>query len=627
MKRAYPIGAELFENGDVHFRLWAPHASAVAVQLELPKNALLIDLAPEGDGYFSGRAAELGGGTRYRYLLDGQLLCPDPASRFQPEGPHGPSEIVDPRRFTWSDTRWLGVQRSGQVLYEMHIGTFTKKGTWRAASEHLPYLAELGITVIELMPIADFPGTFGWGYDGVNLFAPCRLYGTPDDMRYFVNLAHEVGIGVILDVVYNHLGPDGNYLKSFADSYFSTRYKNEWGEAINFDGEDSAPVREYFETNAAYWIEEFHLDGLRLDATQQIFDASDDHILCAIERRTREAAQGRGVLLIAENECQHTELVRPVSEGGVGLDALWNDDFHHTALVALTGRSEAYYSDYKGTPQEFISALKWGYLYQGQRYAWQKQRRGRPAFGLEPTAFVNYIENHDQIANTGSGTRPRFHTSPGRYRAITALLLLAPGTPMLFQGQEFGATSPFYYFADHNEALSRLVFAGRKAFLSQFPSMATPEMQAKVEDPAARATFEQSIINHEERETHSEILALHRDLLRIRRFDQTISQQGYRTYDGAVLSPESFVVRMFGNAGDRLLVVNLGRDLVLEPAPEPLLAPPLDRAWGVLWSSEDPEYGGNGVPAVDEQEIWRLCGESATLFHPVPYTQPPTCEE
>lgn len=627
MKRTYPIGAELIANGDVDFRVWAPHASVVAVQLELPAKDVTIDLAAEGGGYFSGRGAEIAAGTRYRYLLDGQLLCPDPASRFQPEGPHGPSEIVDPAQFQWTDGPWLGVTRHGQVIYEMHVGTFTKEGSWKSASEHLPYLAELGITIIELMPVADFPGSFGWGYDGVNLFAPCRLYGTPDDMRHFVNLAHELGIGVILDVVYNHLGPDGNYLKSFADSYFSTRYKNEWGEAINFDGEDSGPVREFFETNAVYWIEEFHLDGLRLDATQQIFDASEDHILAVIERRTREAAQGRGVVLIAENECQHTELVRSVSDGGLGLDALWNDDFHHTALVALTGRSEAYYTDYKGSPQEFISALKWGYLYQGQRYAWQKQRRGHPAFGLEPSAFVNYIENHDQVANTGSGLRPRFHTSPGRYRAITALLLLAPGTPMLFQGQEFGATAPFYYFADHNEALSRLVYAGRREFLCQFPSMATAEMQAKVVDPAARETFEQSILNHDERDTHGELLALHRDLLRIRRFDPTISRQAYRTYDGAVLSPESFVVRMFGEWGDRLLVINLGRDLALEPAPEPLLAPPMGSAWRVLWSSEDPEYGGNGVPAIDKEEIWRLSGESATLYHPIPYTEAKKREE
>ncbi len=618
MKRHYPIGAELSANGDVHFRVWAPHSSSVAVQIE-SGNKRRLELAAERDGYFSGFAEGLGAGALYRFLLDGQLLCPDPASRFQPDGPHGPSQVVDPLAFRWTDERWLGVHRTGEVIYELHVGTFTQEGTWRAASEELPYLAELGVTVIELMPVSDFPGNFGWGYDGVNLFAPYRQYGTPDEFREFVNQAHGVGIGVILDVVYNHFGPDGNYLRSFSDSYFSERYENEWGDAINFDGEGSAPVREFFVTNASYWVEEFHLDGLRLDATQQIFDSSEEHILVAVERAVREAAQGRGVLLVAENECQHTELVRPVEEGGMGLDALWNDDFHHTAMVALTGRNEAYYTDYKGSPQEFVSALKWGYLYQGQRYAWQKQRRGHPAFGIEPAAFINFLENHDQIANTGTGLRPRLNSSPARYRAMTALLLLAPGTPMLFQGQEFGASSPFYYFADHNPTLNQQVLEGRKKFLSQFPSMATPEMQEKVVDPAAWETFARSKLDLSERETHSELLLLHRDLLRIRRTDPTVSTQAYRTFDGAVLSPDAFVIRMFAGKrgdGDRLLVVNLGRDLGLEPAPEPLLAPVMGKAWAVQWCSEDPSYGGSGFAEMVD-EIWRLPGESATLYCPV----------
>ena len=359
----------------------------------------------------------------------------------------------------------------------MHVGTFTPAGTWEAAIEELPALAELGVTVLEIMPIADFSGRFGWGYDGVNLFAPTRLYGTPDDCRRFIDQAHALGLGVILDVVYNHLGADGNFLAQFSPEYFTDRYTTDWGQAINYEDEQAGPVREFFLANADYWIEEFHCDGLRLDATQNIYDTSADHILTAIARRVRHAAPGRATLLVAENEPQHTKLVRPPERGGYGLDVLWNDDFHHSAMVALTGRRAAYYSDYRGTPQEFISALKWGYLYQGQRYTWQQQRRGTPAFDLKPAAFVTFLQNHDQIANSGRGLRCHVLTSPGHYKALTALLLLGPGTPMLFQGQEFAASSPFYFFADCTGELARLTSQGRAAFLSQFPNLAHPDMQ------------------------------------------------------------------------------------------------------------------------------------------------------
>jgi maltooligosyltrehalose trehalohydrolase len=324
--------------------------------------------------------------------------------------------VIDPDAFTWTDTRWPGVAREGQVVYEMHIGTFTTAGTWQAAAQELPELARAGITVVEVLPVADFAGDFGWGYDGVDFFAPTRLYGRPEDFRAFVDRAHSVGVGVILDVVYNHFGPDGNYLGQFSADYASTRHRTDWGASINFDGDGSAAVREFFVSNAGYWIDEFHLDGLRLDATQDIHDDSPEHVLMAIAHRARARAGPRSVLLVAENEPQDARLVRPVAAGGYGLDALWNDDFHHSARVALTGRAEAYYSDYAGTPQEMISAVKRGYLYQGQRYAWQEKRRGRPAGDIAPTSFVNFIQNHDQVANSW---RARGHqlTSPGQYRA------------------------------------------------------------------------------------------------------------------------------------------------------------------------------------------------------------------
>jgi maltooligosyltrehalose trehalohydrolase len=609
-----PVGAEITTEG-VHFRVWAPRARLVEVVLD--DGGLAVALAPGPGGYHDGVAEAATRGTRYRFRLDGGPLLPDPASRFQPEGPHGPSAVVDPSTFPWTDGGWRGVGLKGQVLYEMHVGTFTPAGTWEAAARELPELARAGITVIELMPVADFPGRFGWGYDGVDLFAPTRLYGEPDDFRRFVDRAHALGLGVILDVVYNHLGPDGNYLKEFSGDYFTDRYPNDWGEAINFDGEGSGAVREFVLANAAHWIEEYHLDGLRLDATQQIYDASPEHILAALSRRVRAAAGGRATLLIAENEPQDVRVVRSLEAGGYGLDAVWNDDFHHAAVVALTGLTAAYYSDYRGTAQEFVSVMKRGFLYQGQRYRWQKKRRGTSTVGLPPATFVTFIQNHDQIANSARGHRRHLLTSPGRYKAMTALMLLGPGTPLLFQGQEFGASAPFLYFADHKPELARLVRRGRADFLRQFPALAAPEMQKQLPDPADPATFEHSKLDLSERERHAETYALHRDLLALRREEAVFASQRPDGLDGAVLAEEAFVLRYFdGGQDDRLLLVNLGRELSIDPAPEPLLAPPTDAHWEVRWSSEDPRYGGFGTAPVESDEGWRLPAESAIVMRP-----------
>lgn len=614
--RRYPIGAEI-AAGETSFRVWAPHSRRVEVVLEGAR-ARALALAKDGSGYFLGTVA-CGAGQRYWLRLDGAALLPDPASRFQPDGPNGPSETVDPHCFQWTDDAWQGVGLEGQVIYEMHVGTFTAAGTWAAAIEQLPELSNLGITVIEIMPVADFPGRFGWGYDGVNLFAPTRLYGPPDDFRRFVDRAHAAGVGVILDVVYNHIGPDGNVLKEFAADYFTDRYQCEWGEAINFDGPNSGPVREFFLTNAAYWIDEYHLDGLRLDATQQIYDSSAEHILAALGQAVRRAARGRRTLIIAENEPQETRLVRGVDRGGFGLDALWNDDFHHSARVALTGRNPAYYTDYLGQPQEFISACKWGYLYQGQRYEWQKKCRGTPGLDLSPARFVSFIQNHDQVANSGTGQRCHELTSSGRYKAMTALLLLAPNTPMLFQGQEFASSSPFHFFADHHAGLAPLVARGRREFLEQFPSLAVPEMQSRLPDPDDPRTFERCKLDFAERESHRHIYDLHRDLLRLRRDEPVFCAQRHHGLDGAVLGPHSWVLRFFADDGnDRLLLVNLGRDWRLSPAPEPLLAPPAGAAWRIAWSSDDPRYGGCGTPQFDTTEGWWIPGEAAIVLIPIP---------
>jgi maltooligosyltrehalose trehalohydrolase len=525
--------------------------------------------------------------------------------------------VIDPAAYRWRDGAWKGLALPGQVVYEMHVGTFTTEGTWEAAARELPALADLGVTVVEVMPVADFAGRFGWGYDGVDLYAPTRLYGSPDAMRTFVDEAHGQGLGVILDVVYNHLGPSGNYLPQFSERYFSDKYGTEWGEPFNYDGEDSAPVREFIVANAAYWIAEFHLDGLRLDATQSMHDASPEHVLVPIAREARRAAGPRSIILVAENEPQHTRLVRPPEEGGYGIDALWNDDFHHSAMVALTGRSEAYYSDYRGTPQELVSALKYGYLFQGQRYRWQGKRRGTPAFGLARPAFVTFIQNHDQVANSARGLRAHALTSPARWRALTALMLLGPGTPMLFQGQEHASSKPFLFFADHAGDLSTAVRKGRRGFLSQFRSLALDEWTTALADPSDPGTFERCRLDHRERESHSEAWLLHRDLLQLRREDAVLRRQGRDGFDGAVLGLHAFVVRFFGEGGDdRLLVVNLGHDEHFSPAPEPLLAPPEGRRWTVRWSSEARAYGGSGTFPPESADGWRLPGESAVLLEP-----------
>lgn len=623
--RRFPVGAEVLPQGGVHFRVWASQRHRVEVVLEggpghRPGAApAVVALEPEGTGYFSGLVADASAGTLYRYRLDGEPeLYADPVSRFQPNGPHGPSQVIDPHTFPWHDQHWRGVPIEGQVLYEMHLGTFTPEGTWEAASRELPALAALGVTVLELMPLADFPGRFGWGYDGVNLFAPTRLYGTPDDCRGFIDRAHGLGMGVILDVVYNHIGPEGNVLPHFSPEYFTDRYSTDWGPAINYEGAQAGPVREYFLANAGYWIEEFHFDGLRLDATQNIYDTSADHILAAVARRVRRAAGGRATLLVGENEPQHARLIRPPEEGGYGLDALWNDDFHHSAMVAMTGRNEAYYTDYHGTPQELVSALKYGWLYQGQYYRWQRKRRGTPALDLQPAVFVTFLQNHDQIANSGRGLRAHRLTSPGRYKALTAVMLLGPGTPMLFQGQEFAASSPFFYFADFAGDLAQLTRQGRAKFLSQFPSVAQPDMQARLRDPADPEAWVRSKLDLSERQRHAGMYALHRDLLRLRREDAVFRARRRGGVDGAVLGPEAFVLRFFGEqADDRLLVVNLGRDLALQPAPEPLLAPPEGMVWKILWSSEDPRYGGAGTAPLEGEEGWHVPGHAAVVLRPV----------
>lgn len=626
--RRLPVGAEVRPGGGTSFRVWAPDRRRVDVLVQPGPRwdadvvARTLPLHREPDGYHSGTFPDVGPGSLYRYRLDGGDSFPDPASRFQPEGPHGASRVVDPVSYAWGDDGWEGVSLRGQVLYEMHVGTLTPEGTWAAAARELPALRELGITCVEVMPVAEFPGRFGWGYDGVALFAPYHGYGSPDDFRRFVDEAHRLGLGVILDVVYNHIGPDGAYHKQFAEAYYhASRDKTEWGASLNFDGDRAVPVREFFVSNAGYWIDEFHLDGLRLDATQAILDESPDHVLAELARHARTKAAGRSIILIAEDDSQGAVRVRRPESGGYGLDAQWNDDFHHAAVVALTGRSEAYYSDYRGTPQELISAIKWGFLFQGQYFAWLGGPRGDAAFDVPSPAFVTYLENHDQVSNSARGDRLRTLSSPAQFKAMTAAWLLAPGTPMFFQGQEFGATNPFLYFADHVDDLAKAVQQGRMEFLGKFRSIANPDVQELLPDPGDPATFLASKLDPAERSRNPEVLALHRDLLALRREDRHFRAQRGDLIHGAVIGHDAFVLRYFDPEGGpdcRLLVVNLGRDLFPNPTAEPLMAPPRGKRWEILWYSEHPSYGGCGAPPFESDTHWRIPGRAAVVLRPVP---------
>jgi maltooligosyltrehalose trehalohydrolase len=608
-------GVELTLDGG-HARVWAPDCRTVDFVLAANPEPSFHAMTRETDGFFSAHVP-VRAGDRYWFRLDGTDLRPDPCSRFQPEGPHGPSQVVDPSAYRWNDASWTGPSAAGNVIYEMHVGTFTPDGTWAAAVRELPELARLGVTVIEMMPVADFPGRFGWGYDGVNLYAPTRLYGSPDDLRAFVDAAHASSIALILDVVYNHLGPDGNYLADFSADYFTDKYSNDWGRALNFEG--PAPAREFFVENAGYWIDEYHFDGLRLDATQDIHDASGEHVLRSITERARAAAGRRSTYIVAENEPQNTRLVRPPSAGGFGIDAMWNDDYHHTAYVALTGRREAYYTDYRGSVQELISAAKHGLLYQGQWYRWQKQRRGTPGLDLPPSTFVAFLQNHDQIANSAFGLRLHELASPGRFRALVALMLLGPGTPLIFQGQEFAASTPFLYFADHTQELREPIREGRREFLAQFPTLRDPEVMASLLPPDAEDTYKRCILDLSERERHPESYALYKDLIAVRR-TKLMPDAASRRVDGAVISPEALLLRFFGNGGesDRILIVNLGCDLDLSPLPEPLAAPPLASHWQLEWSSEAIRYGGQGTPSIHPNTRWHMPGEAAILLRSEP---------
>ncbi len=508
------------ESGGTRFRVWAPERRQVELLLAVPGAPdAVYPLQPGGDGYFGGLVPGVRPGDRYRYRLDGEGPFPDPASRYQPEGVHGPSEVVDPAAFRWTDGDWAGRPQQGLVVYELHVGTFTPEGTFAAATARLPYLNDLGVTAVELMPVADFPGGRNWGYDGVALYAPSGTYGTPDDLRRLVDTAHALGLAVLLDVVYNHLGPDGNYLGAFSPYYFSSRHRTPWGDAVNYDGDRSGPVRGFVTGNAEHWIREYHMDGLRLDATHAILDDGPRHILADIAEAARRAASGRQVVMIAEDNRNLDRLVRPTRDGGDGLDGVWSDDFHHIVRRLLAGDTEGYFADFEGTTAEIATALRAGWLFRGQPSPRSGRARGTDPAGIPRYRFVIALQNHDQVGNRACGDRLHHGIDLAAWRAASVLLLTAPETPLLFMGQEWGAGSPFLYFTEHNPELGRLVTEGRRREFQSFRAFADPAAREGIPDPQSPETFRRSRLDWHEaaEEPHASLLRLYRDLLSLRR--------------------------------------------------------------------------------------------------------------
>jgi maltooligosyltrehalose trehalohydrolase len=473
------------EAGGVRFRLWAPGCDSVAVLLEADGRA--VPMRPQPGDFFEVFVQGAGAGTRYRYRLPDGLAVPDPSSRFQPEDVHGPSEVIDPNSYQWTEC-WAGRPWNEIVLYELHIGAFTREGTFRAAIDKLDHLAGLGVTGIEILPISDFPGGRNWGYDGVLPYAPDSSYGRPDELKALVEAAHARGIAVLLDVVYNHFGPDGNYLPVYAPTFFTDRHETPWGAAINYDGQHAKPVREFVIRNALYWIEEFHLDGLRLDAVHAILDDSDRHLLVELAERVRASAT-RPLHLLLENEENDASRLLRIDGAPVHYTAQWNDDVHHVLHTAATHERTGYYADYEGNTELLARALAEGFSYQGQMMPYRGSPRGEPSAALPPGAFVAFIQNHDQIGNRAFGERLHAIASPEAIRALAATYLLLPQTPMIFMGEEWGAKQPFPFFCDFEGALADAVREGRRAEFAGFPEFQDPEQRDRIPDPLAESTF------------------------------------------------------------------------------------------------------------------------------------------
>jgi len=582
-------------DGTTRFRVWAPRRSRVELVLEGGSgDARFLPLREEPEGYWGLSVDEAEAGALYRFRVDGDGPFPDPASRYQPRGVHGPSQVVDPGRYRWRNESFAGHRLEDVVLYELHVGTFTSEGTFAAASERLPYLRDLGVTAVELMPVADFPGQRNWGYDGVCLFAPARCYGTPDDLRRLVDRAHGLGLSVLLDVVYNHLGPDGAYLGTYSPLYFSSRHQTPWGAAVNLDGEGSREVRGFFIENAMHWVHEYRIDGLRLDACHALVDDSPRHFLAELQDRVRASVAPRRVLVIAEDSRNLARMVEPEAEGGWGLDAVWADDLHHQIRVGLAGDRDGYYADFEGATADVARTLRDGWFFQGQVSKHAGGPRGTDPARVAPRRFVVCVQNHDQVGNRALGERLHHQVDEAVWRAASTLVVLSPETPLLFMGQEWSASSPFQFFTDHNETLGPLVTAGRRKEFAGFRAFSDEAARARIPDPQDVATFERSRLDWSEREKapHAGVLALYRALLAVRK-ELAPGRLEKGEYD--VRSTAEGVVLEWSRGSGRALVVVCLRD-PREGETECRLPLPEGAGWRLRLCTEDEAYVSAPAP-------------------------------
>lgn len=603
-----PFGAQRLKDGAVRFRLWAPSAERVDLRLEGPSKRAVLPMQARADGWYECNV-QVSSDTHYLFRIDGRISVPDPASRWNPQDVHAASALIDPLAFDWQDKNWRGRPWKEAVIYELHVGSFTPAGNFAAAMEKLPYLAELGVTAIELMPVAEFAGARNWGYDGVLPFAPNASYGSPDDLKRLIQSAHAHGLMVLLDVVYNHFGPEGNYLHCYAADFFNPLHQTPWGAAINFDGGASARiVRDFFVHNALYWIEEFHFDGLRLDAVHAIAGDSQPHIIQQIARALAEGpGQRRPIHLILENDRNEARwLGRDADQQPLIATAQWNDDIHHALHVLLTGERDGYYADYADKPLAHLGrCLAEGFAYQGEAsHLRDGAARGEPSVHLPATAFVSFLQNHDQIGNRAFGERINALASPEAVEAAVACLLLAPSIPLLFMGEEFAASTPFLFFCEFGDELGQAVTNGRRAEFSHFARFSDPKARESIPDPNAPKTFARSRLDWRELmlPAHRARRALYKKLLALRRTHIVPRLLGLPP-SGSYIAHQRSGLEVHWTLGDGALLhlsanfsdapigdvpLTRGRTIYASPQVEdPNLEDHVLQAWSLVWSLEE----------------------------------------
>jgi maltooligosyltrehalose trehalohydrolase len=605
------MGANVVDGG-VRFGVWAPDAEQIDVQI----SDALVPMQRDGRGTWSATVPGIGAGVRYRYRIDRGGAFPDPYSRSQPEGPHEASEVVDPESYAWHDGDWRGIAMRGLVVYELHVGAYTPAGTFDALIGELDAIAALGVTAIELMPVAEFPGSRNWGYDDVDLFAPSRNYGGPDGLKRLVDAAHARGLGVILDVVYNHFGPDGNYLPQYAPDYLTDRHATPWGDAVNFDGPRSEMVRRLVIDNARYWLSEYHIDGLRIDAAFAITDTSPRHILEELATEARGSVAPRSVVLIAEARAHDARYLRPATEGGFEFDAVWSDDFHHVVHTIASHEHGGYYADYAGTLDELARTINHGWLFKERRAPGSGTAEGTASDGIDAGRFVCCIQNHDQVGNRAFGRRFEHLVGAGAHRMWSALLLLLPYTPLLFMGQEFAASSRFYYFTDHRPDLGRDVTKGRRAEFARMAGFDDPAQQREIPDPQSPQTFLESKLNLGERNegTGAETWRMYAELLRLRRSDAVISRQERSTMRAYACGDKLLLVHLRHGREHRLIAMNAGVGVDAAPAAIGVPRAIASMRWRELISTDERRFGGSGDRMRLDARLISMPPQSVVLF-------------